>query len=557
MFCEKCGMPIADDQRFCAACSAEESDAPNKQVDGFSLNCEGNSAPEKGGKGKWIALIAGAVAVIIVLVAVFWKPISGLFSSDKKFKSAQEQFHYVEGWNTASMANSISSAYGNMLAMLDTQFIGKEAEVKLTVNEEIMTLLSQLAEIDLQWLNEMSLNMKLSSDMSAMQMLMSLSLGQTMILDADIGMDYSEGKFWAGIPALTSTYLGIESDEMQMSMEQMDAFREELLGLMELLPDEQTLNKILNRYLDVVVSSIKNVESSAVTLSVGSVAQKCTALKVTLDAQTLNGIVVAVLETAQNDEELISIVGQIVEAYAPGAGDMFASGWSLAIQGLLDEFSSDQSTETVEPLIWIDYVDDNNQVIGREFVLPQAEDAVHYWTVRKGEQFAYEAQMDGLVITGNGTDSMGRINGEYVISVEGMDIFSVEIIDLDSILWDRGEICGTVRIRLTKDAMALIAGDSLPVDIALDVRIDTASAVNEICADFVLAEEVLVSVSVEIKDMEPFDILSPDNTIPADDETIEAWVSGFDLEKLRDNLLKAGLPMDYFADLDQVQQEAA
>ena len=79
MFCEKCGIPVEEGQKLCASCAAEESYVPEERPEYIELNCEGSTECPKSGNGKLIAMIAGIAAVIVILVLVLWKPISGLF----------------------------------------------------------------------------------------------------------------------------------------------------------------------------------------------------------------------------------------------------------------------------------------------------------------------------------------------------------------------------------------------------------------------------------------------------------------------------------------------
>ena len=560
MYCEKCGIPIEEGQRYCMICQSNQPSEEQPAQTGFiDLNCTGETENKESGKGKKFAMIAAVVALAAVLVVLLWNPIANLFSSDKLFETPQEHFAYVEGKNTDALADAISVWYGDLLALGTTETYAQKVQASVSVSDLLMNMVSESAQIDLNWLNDINLSSTTNMDADGARALMSLSIGDTNIVSLDTIVDYAEAVYWLGIPELSNAYLQVNMNEMTGDTGMPQLNREQMQQILKALPDEQVMNKLLRRYLKVAVSGIKDVKSSTRTIHAGDLSQKCTVLEVKIDQEALIDIVIAVLEESKHDKELLAVIGQIADLVEPGMSKYITSDWDGTADLLISQIKASKSDlDSTDYIIMKDYVDSNNCVIGREFLIPGSMDSIRYWTVTDGDEFAYELNvMDVLVLSGSGTDMKGSTNGEFALSVEDLELLTFELINFDSKKFDKGQLCGTVRTRLSQEALQVAMETTVPLDFYLDLKLDTSSAAATTELDFVLNGMELISLSAQSKEIQPVDVQFPKYSVNVTDEAaVEAWVEQFDIEQIMENLKKAGLPAEFLTEVEGLVESA-
>lgn len=563
MYCEKCGKPIEEGRTYCAECAMTSiSEEPTSTAPaGIELNWEGDVENKKSsGKGKIIAIVVAVIAVLGVLVALLWKPIAGLLGFGKQFESAQEQFAYVEGKTGQNLADGIAAGYGDMIAAYDSGLTAAQTQITLHVNEMLMDSLSEYAEMDLSWLNDVVLTLETNGDMQLMQYILTVGLGETNVMSADFVYDLQEYMMWMGLPELSATYLEIDMSEfVSISGEGMITFNASTMReMLDVLPSEQVLRSLLNRYINIAVSNVHGVTGKTNNITINGVSQQCTILEAKIDQETLNNIAIAVLKEAKEDEELLGVLCDILEYAEPGSGDIMALEWAMGIDAAIaqiEESSKDEDSSEVL-LTLIDYVDSNNNIIGRGITSPEMDGSVYYLKLTEGNKFAYELNLlDEIVLSGNGTNNNNLINGEFVLEASGMECFVCELINFDGNKLKKNECSGTLRARLSDDMMEMAMGAALNVDVFLDINLDISNSHSAIDLKLLISDQEIASIAIESQQKEATSVQVPSNPISVYDETaLENWVKNWNFDEILNNIADAGLPSEYVYAIEEYLQ---
>lgn len=563
MYCEKCGKPVEEGRTYCVECAMTSiSEEPTSTTPaGIELNWEGNVESKKSsGKGKIIAIVVAVIAVLGVLVALLWKPIAGLLGFGNQFESAQEHFAYVEGKTGQNLADGIAAGYGDLIAAYDSGLTAAQTQITLHVNEMLMDSLSEYSEMDLSWLNDVVLTVESNGDMQLMQYMLTVGLGDTDVMSVDFVYNLQEYMMWMGLPELSATYLEIDMSEFASASEEgMITFNASTLReMLDVLPSEQILRNLLNRYIKIAVSNIHDVTGKTNNITINGVSQECTILEAKIDQETLNNIAIAVLKEAKEDEELLGVICDILEYAEPGSGDIMALEWAMGIDAAIAriEESSKDEAPSEALLTLIDYVDSDNNIIGRGITSLEMDGSVYYLKLTEGNKFAYELNLlDEIVLSGNGTNNNNLINGEFVLEASGMECIVFELINFDGNKLKKNECSGTLRARLSDDMMEMAMGAALNVDVFLDINLDISNSHSAIDLKLLISNQEIASVAIESQQKEATSVQVPSNSISVYDETaLENWVKNWNFDEILNNIADAGLPSEYVYAMEEYLQ---
>lgn len=551
MFCENCGKEIDDGRRFCDACeplqSIDETMPPEQPV--IDLNCEG--APEEKKRFNWklLAIIGTVITALAVLVVFLWKPWSKSQEKGQKFSTAQEHFAYVEGNAAQNMADAIAIAYGDYMADYDVESGSVSMEFHLQFNEFILNVLGSSLEMDISWLKDIAMKLDISGDENIAQLTATLGIGETDILGIDFILDQLNERYFYGLPQINDTYVVMDGYmEEDIPLPEADFNSQEMLaGLLEYMPSEQLVQQLLSRYFAVVVSNITDVTRTNSTLSIAGVTQECTVLEAKIDYNTAYKIVKSILEEAKHDQDLKNMICEIVSYIDPEMGQDLTESWADHIDDLIDQLEEPDQEYDSDFILWTVYVDKNNQVIGRELngTMDEFEDlAISYIKVSEGNTFGVEICLgDQVSIVGSGVASGKTTNAKYQLKISGVSMAEIEFTNIDTEQAAKGNFRGTVLIRPSDEVMVMLIG-APQLDIALSVTVRNDE--DPISIDLLIDGQSVATLTAEWKQnaFEPIEI--PENAVDAmDEQAFEQWLEGIDVTKVLDNLLEAGVPMEF------------
>lgn len=597
MFCERCGNPVGDTEKFCSKCGAPlspvtttapaESAAPEPTTEtaapvestapvapAVPVGNQDNSG--KGRKKKIVPLIAGCAVLVAVIVCVANGAKLGNFFS-RTFSSPEKYYQYVEKTTVEEMAELGSACY-EALVMDTLSTDNRSASAEFTValgkgGQDLVNLLG-LAGVDLSWFTELSVGAGFSLKDDVFGYDLSFGMNKSDILSANMVADLKEGNMYLRVPELTAEYIGFDMEEF-IGVDWIDEFeeylqtQEELKGVQRAMPDAKEVEKLMQKYLNLALSSVNNVDKSQKTLKVEGVRQKCTELEVTFDGESLAEMLEVILTEMQKDKDLKKLIVKTVdglietgyfESYSRD-GEDFYDAFQEKLEEMLDRMDSrgDREEPDVELIMKV-YVDGKGNIVGR--IIELVEDGENYLTVNllmpeNGSRFGYEFSVKPgygaeIALTGSGKKSGNKLSGDFSLEYMGISLLDLQVSKLDQKQLEQGYLNGSFTITPSKMVSMLLTGNyygsayaSMFTDMQLTLDSQMSKDSGKITLGLLHDEEEMVSISMSVKtgDGSGASVPGANKTIFVEDvDDLEDWLDGIDWESFIEKLDKAGLP---------------
>lgn len=609
MFCEKCGTQLQDGERFCPNCGepapASTASAPAGGVQNAapqpvqpspmpqpapyvpgSATAAGAAQPDGKGKRKKpdggkkpkkaVFVAAGVAVLAVVLVSVGIVVSAGNMGNffRRTFSSPEDYYQYVESENAEALAENVSDMYNRILLSNKDLFNSAyNATVTLELDDAGKDLLqlAGMAGVDLSALDSASLGGGVAINDDMISMNLSTALNNRDFLTFILLMDIAKGKLFVQLPDLTNTYLGIDlEDEVGYSydnfVEEWEDIREAYEDSVGSLPGQQELAKLLNKYMKIAVSCVEDVDKSSTTLRAEGVEVKCTALEVTIGARDVADMLDAILEEAEDDDDLEDFIIDLAEAFGEDGGYIY--------DDLLDElewaYNDLKDVRGGNDIVMTVYVDGKGNVIGREF---EADGVlISMLMPEKGGEFGYELSVKRgrntyLSLTGSGEKDGDVIDGEFSLSCadfyyssggsrSGMlDILDITVESLDLATLEKGQLNGTLVISpgsdvadMVRNAVGSIPGMSMLEDISF--RLTAATTDGSLTYSFNVSYDgkSVGTLTLALDKKQASNISSPsdrDVVYPQGMWELQEWAQGFDEDAILDRLGTIGKIFGY------------
>ncbi len=606
MFCGKCGAKIEDGSLFCPNCGEKLIEATQPVAEEPAIveepavveepvveNSESASAevveeavandveevpvnftqpsfetekPKKKGKKLWIAIGTSVVAIALVVAIVLnlgsvWGGLVKLFGSDGDY------YKYVEKKALKDHAGNISETYGDILVDLgeETTAASIDANVELTVGEGTQSLIKEYLgeDVDISALNGLSIALKSAVNEKAQQVQIGLDSKGNRIITLDMILDLISKDAFVAIPELSSKYLyaNMEEQGISMSEEDMEVYKDVIAELEELAPDEETLNSILDRYIEIAIDCIDEdkVEETKEKIAVGDIEKKVTALEFSIDEDYAYDVVKAVLMQLKDDKEVEEIVNNIEsylakEEMIPSDADLWKE-LKSGIDEVLDNMDKDDMGKF--EIVLTTYVNGSHEVIGRALEV-EDQKIISYITLKSGKNFATEIDIaDKTVqVKGSGTEKNDVINGKYTIKYMKETCATVELVDFNTDVTEKKPMSGSIEIIPSNTLVEEIAGSGAGVLIKPSVKFSFAK--DTVNFEVFNSGSLIVGLKLTATVENGADVTVPDknNAVDASDsEACTEWIKGLDITGLFDKLDTLNLP-DYIKEaLDNLEEE--
>lgn len=532
-------------------------------VDTFELNTEPDQ--KKRGfslsKGKIAAIVIGAVLLIAAVVVIFnFGAIQNFFLRNG---SPDEIMKTVEKEELGQVVNTVSDVYGNMLDAVNGKATSVEANLSIVLSDECMDMIKNIfifqgADVDLSFLQKIDLVCTTNINDSLQQVTLGFGLGDVRIATLDIIMNTETMTVWMGIPEFSSEYIELDGSDLGLSSGQMNQAMGILESIGSCLPSEEVVNSLLNKYIGIALDQISSVERSEGSLELQGLSMDCLCLKTTVDEKTVLNMAIAVLKEARNDQQIRAIINDVVSYAADMSGvpasqmpDVYAQ-YQEAVDDALEGLNEELEYCGDEAFYYYDYLDNNNNVIGRRLSFGENDIDVYYYTVYAGNEHAFIADLGEVKITGSGTKKGNLTSGTYLVSVDGAEMIQIDIMDLDEARLEKGEISGTIGLSFTREFAEMMAyeiGDSytasLITSIQLQLEMNTTSNFSVMNLKVLFNGTELFGIYTDSKLTNGGFISVPTNTISAsNDEDMMYWFMSMDWDSLISKLEEAGVPYD-------------
>ncbi len=597
MFCVNCGKELKDGTKFCSGCGAKQeivdttpeikeepapvveepapiveepapvAEEPAPVAEEPQPVAEEPQPKKKKGKGKKIIIsVAAVVAVLGISVAAAFPYVKNFVAktflpADKYYQSIENSVindsnddivnavDSLKNWADATKDNFEALKNGEKIAS-DSAFEGKKISTDLTVSlgSSVMSLLSDMAVVDLTSLNEVTLGIDVAEKEDLASFDLNFLLGKDKVISAQAIMDIN-GDMYISLPELSDTAMKFNLYEMagMGSLEEIyntpeieEAF-DAIFALVDALPSGEECADLVDTYTDVVLENLDDVEKSTDTISVGDIEKKVTVIEVTVDEKTLEKVVTSLIKEAEDDDVIWDILKDII-SLDPSAN---AKEYVREMKDMFEDFDKDDIKGAFEgfgELKFKTFVDAKGNILGRE--IEYMGYTFSFITLEKGKNVATEitADIDGMSfeIKGEGTVKKDTYNGTYTITAMGQDMAEVEVKNF-SIKDDN--LNGTFTLKPSKTISSMLSAyetddiedelgvslESLGIDLSdIALVIDSKNEENKSSCSFALVskskEVIAISVNSTVSEIKSIKV-PEDFTKVSDEDDIENWVS--------------------------------
>jgi len=518
-----------------------------------------NSVPpvmpkKKGGAGKIIAIVGGAVAIVAVATVGTLAATGKLGNFFRKnFTSPESYFKYVAEKRTDDAIESLNSSYSTAVDSLSStsSSMSGNCSVKLEAGDELKPLMG-LIDPSLKNLDNATISVNSSIDDTVQNMEIKANINDTDIATVKASIDIDNEIGYIQIPELSDAYIDISDGVAELSNNSYTSsseYQEAVSQLQEALPDAKTTSSIIDTYINIALDNISDVSKSSKKIEAEGVSQECTALTTTLDGKYCYNTASDILDALKDDKDIKEIIESIDELDYDEFQDEIEEA-SERLEENEDEFD-DIETEAELTL----YVDGKGEVAGTEISVTSGSEEVIISSImpKSNSKFGYEMKVgyndsDLFKMVGNGTLKKDVMNGEFSISIgdelleevssyisDGEDVVILEIKDLNVKDCNEGNINGS--FTFSSDKISAIEGYKLTADFAsTDNEASVAISVSSDGSDWAKLT-ITAGKGEEIETIEPSD--SDKVYSISDEDDLNEFIDEIDIETFVGDVIDA------------------
>lgn len=417
-----------------------------------------NEEPQKPKRKKRILPRILLAVLAVALVVLNFSRICNF--TVKAFASPTKYYHYVEKKAAKKMMKSVANVYDeNIFSVLRAKELALNGEITLEMGEELQELLLEEKELDLGFLESVSIDYYFSTKKKVTNFGIGTSMNQKELASVKALIDLNEGIGYAQVPILTELFLGVdfeqflEKNEINLVVEGLDGVTDTLEKMKKSLPKVKDLEKILNRYSERIISCIDNVEEEREEVSAGGLSKKYTVLTVEIDEECMAKIYMELARALKKDKDIEKIIKDFASAIDEVDEDDVYEMFLEAMDELEDE--ADDLEEEDISIELKTYVDGKGNIVGRKAEIEDEGEAAYIF-VQKGLKFGFECYMeeDGedeiVSLEGSGKLSGGTMEGDFALSVEEEKVCNITVEDMKLLSLLNGEFDGTFKVKPSK-----------------------------------------------------------------------------------------------------------
>lgn len=589
MFCNKCGCQIDEGNAFCTNCGAPvgQGAAPTGQENTADVNQQMNNfevkkPKKKMSKGKKVGVIsvasvAGVLISSIVAMAcipAFAAWVGKAFPSVsnfimKTFSTSDNYWEYVMDMNVDS--EKIAETVVRLSESLKNggSFnVEDQGKLKITVGDGLKDMVYEAggyeAKAAISWVDSAALSYKASIDGDSLGYNLGLDLNDTQLVTSDVVLDMESGELYMTIPEASNQAIKIDLGE-QLSAEQMKLLQEFLM----LIPDEEVLERITDRYIECVLDQIEASDKKSEKITAGGVTQRVTRVTVKVSPKTLVKVATAVLQEAKTDKDIENIIKNVSGSQFVGENpDEVYREFVSGIDELLSELNgvSAPAAPAVSVYFW---VNSSAEIVGvgtgvtgiAEVKCIMAED---------GDRFGMLMLLDGggksVKFEGNGTKSNGKKSGSFDLYAADVKLINVTMENIDVNKEKEGKLDGKITVQISEDIGGLLSmmGGSDMEEFIKGAKLEISGSGDTAAVNVYMRNKLFLGLeatrttadgSASVKKPSNYvDLGSPDSY--RFEDNLERWASTTSADKLISNLQKAGAPSSLLYEMQNTQEPA-
>ncbi len=522
------GQPGADGWQAGASGQNGQPGADGWQAGTFGQNIQQSGEPGKKKSKKTLAAVVAAVIVVCIIgVAAFAFP-----AIKKAMMSPLEYYQYVEKKNRDEKADFFIDYYAAAKKSLPEEETSKEISMKVNLSDTLKSLLGAYG-VDMSKVKEISMDVLYGARDSKAGYELVASINGERLISGSIYNDYENKELYCRAPELSKAYMDLSSVYQD---EEVQEIFSKLSGL-SFLPTENALQEMIQKYTDLVIDNVKQVEKSDGTCEAGGVSVETKNYTVTISQKEFTEIGKKVLTALRDDKD--------IKAIADHFSDTAWQSWQDEIDDMLEECEEDgEGTDTAKMTV---EVADDDTIVGRIIEVDGAK--IVMASPSEGDDFGYELTMsdtenkcDMISLVGSGTNRSGVLNGDFTLkldqslagdSIANPDkVLMVECKDYDLNHLKDGYVNGM--LIYSSEAVAELANYKIQIEAEGD-----KDGQKEKCSLLAGSDE-LVSLDALVKesDRTPDEFKPSDGDQVYDEQNSEEYVNSIDYSGVIDNLSK-------------------
>ncbi len=609
MFCSNCGTQFPDEAKVCPVCGKVVESAAQVGNNAVPTHLPVSVAPEPPKKSNGhvmpIAIVAGVLAVVVLLTVGFWDYFSNAFA--KTFLPADEYYTYVEKSNVENTVSKIYDFFG--FGSSEQQKEGFSGSMKVEIGDamkEIYDITGVGNQMD--WLEEVEFAIDGNYASEGTDMKVSGKLNGVELISGEMIMNMEKGEVYVTVPELMSKYIRFplaissmgmpggnnvvlpeveqmpsddyygynavpqKSEEGSAVMEedfenQYEEAKEMMENIKKAIPSEKVATKLAVKYFELITECIEDAEKKSEKLDIKGVKQSCTTVTVEINGKFILNALEAVLKEAKTDKEIKNIIRDMAEAVdgdPDDAYEAFKEGVEDALDALEDVDADDIDDAMSDEIVLKNWISADGEIVARQIEIGEVE--IMIASIEQGTKVAceYSAEVDGMKIfelKGSGKKTMkGILTAKYDLEVSEKKVLNFEVEDFDTKKYEKdGYINGKFYFSFGDDVMAeMLSGvpdETLSLVENLTLGFDVKSDEKELSLGVMILNKknpyITWTIAAKKNNYSEPAIPSGDKVVDADDtDALQEMMNGMDPNTILDKLKDAGVPSDL---LDQMQ----
>lgn len=600
MFCANCGSEMSENDKFCGKCGWRKPEAatvsetavppvepevpvtetvappvepaapvaetvvpPVMPVVPNPVPQEKKPVKAKGNSKVGLILgIVGGIAVLLIAVCVV-NAASFTNFFKKTFSSPEEYYHWVEEKTADDAATFVASVYGSYIReALHAYDTSTEGEIKLELGDagQDMLSLAGLAGVDLSWFNNATVAFGSSVKDNAVSGNVTLQLGEDELLSLATVMDMANETGYLQIPSLSKTYVGVEADGMDETVEVMEMLK----LLYENTPDQSKVEKLLSKYTVMALACIEDVEKGEKTIRAEGITEDCTELEVTIDEDAVAKMTETVAAAMAEDEDLKKIIVEMVDALNETDMELDADSAEVYEQFVdaLEELENNAeyvADSDMEFVMYV-YVDGKGNIRGRRFDVDGC--TLKILMPHDGSNFGFEASVDAygekVAVVGTGKDAGGKISGDFTVKYNGTALADIDVKRLDVDKLVKGQLDANYTVSLSSSlvrAAEMASVASIVDGLSLEVNATASGDSAKIVCTLSQNEEMwgVLTMSASRGSGKKVSIPADKNVVEVEDaDDLADWYDTVDWNSYLKKLDKTELPSDVVDMIEEI-----
>lgn len=470
------------------------------------------------------------------------------------------------------VVDSITNIYGNLLTAVGgsngNKGLGGEMSLTVEFGQKVLSALEDSMkdaemDTDLSWFKSVGMDMEYLYADEMMSMNAGVNLNGKSIVTAEVIANITGNMVYFCLPELNDQYVGGEVDFSEMvggyeaAMGQAQQYTQNLNSL----PTDKELNALISRYVNLMLDTLTDPTTEAQTLTVGGITKEATATVYVIRRSDVLNIAEAVLNTAKTDKELekamdaiSTYVNETGRAQAQEGGDTWEDvdlhdqliqSIDPALQNIA---GTREDLEDAEMLQFAVYNAGDEQ-LGFRLSVNDGYDTMemHLYNLVDGKNTAFELDVMGqMKFTGTGTINGSKRSGTYTLNISGQDMLFIELQDFDTAALNKGELKGTVRLKLGQALIDNMGNNQLiTTDIVIELNLDVTGKKSTIGLKLYEGNDLVFGLTISTKTTSGGSVKVPSKFLDAtSNEAAQEYLSGMRFDKVLSNLRSAGVPSD-------------